>query len=313
MIPYLVSLRQQYAFLPKDFIETSTGHLLALVHWGIEGGRLLAALRYRRDSGGLLKKLATAEVDQEIARVAPHWLFECPRRNVQLTGVPVQEVVNHFRPEDVWANSHEFLKFSPLLEILKLDPKETGITGSFLVGANSPRSDVDLVVYGAEALHRLRQGIARALKSGEAAPLTAEEWQETYLRRGCTISLKEYYWHERRKLNKFNFRDRRIDTSCVSAPPEFLSQSFRKLGRHTLEATVIDDSMAFSTPAVYEIDHASVHRIVSFTPTYAGQAEVGEHIVASGWLEEGPQQQRQLLIGTSREATGEFLRVKLSQ
>ncbi|GAB5402563.1 MAG: DNA polymerase subunit beta [Aureliella sp.] len=307
----LVSLRQQYEYLPKDFIETSSGHILALVHWGIEEGRLLASLRYRRGASGGLEKLTTTTAQKELEGNAPHWLFRCPRRHTQLTGVPVQEVVSHLRPENDWLESSNSAEIAELSDVLGLSSKQAGVTGSFLVGANRSDSDIDLVVYGSEVMQSVRTSIRRLQNRDAASPLSESQWKETYSRRGCSLTFEEYCWHERRKFNKVMFKGRRVDVSCVSDPPGFLSHAFSKLGKQTLEATVTDDTRAFDMPAVYQIDHPTIDRIVCFTPTYAGQAVVGERVVASGWLEEDSRQQQQLLIGTSREASGEYLKVEL--
>jgi uncharacterized protein len=48
---------------------------------------------------------------------------------------------------------------------------------------------------------------------------------------------------------------------------------------------------------------------VSFTPTYAGQAAAGEMIEASGWLEADTKGTLRLVVGTSRESPGEWIRV----
>ena len=65
---------------------------------------------------------------------------------------------------------------------------------------------------------------------------------------------------------------------------------------------------AFDHPARYRVRHAAVSEVVSFTPTYAGQAVAGELIEASGWLEDDSAGARRLVVGTSREAGGEYVR-----
>ena len=66
---------------------------------------------------------------------------------------------------------------------------------------------------------------------------------------------------------------------------------------------------AFDHPARYVVRHADVAEVVSFTPTYAGQAVAGETIEASGWLEVDSVGARRVVVGTSREAGGEWIRV----
>lgn len=70
-----------------------------------------------------------------------------------------------------------------------------------------------------------------------------------------------------------------------------------------------EDTFAFDSPARYGIDHPDVSEIVCCTPTYVGQARRGEVIQAAGWLEETSRGTRRLIVGTSREAPGEYVRV----
>ena len=74
----------------------------------------------------------------------------------------------------------------------------------------------------------------------------------------------------------------------------------------TLEATVTDASLAFDNPAVYEVKHESVSRVLSFTHTYSGQALAGETIEACGVCERHGAE-LWLVVGTTREARGEYI------
>jgi predicted nucleotidyltransferase len=78
------------------------------------------------------------------------------------------------------------------------------------------------------------------------------------------------------------------------------------LGKITIEAMVKDASLAFDNPAIYEVSHESVSRVLSFTHTYSGQALAGETIEACGILEQHGNEQW-LIIGTTREARGEYI------
>jgi uncharacterized protein len=69
---------------------------------------------------------------------------------------------------------------------------------------------------------------------------------------------------------------------------------------------VKDASLAFDNPAVYEIEHDSITRVLSFTHTYSGQARAGETIEACGVVEEHGDE-RWLIVGTTREARGEYI------
>ena len=78
------------------------------------------------------------------------------------------------------------------------------------------------------------------------------------------------------------------------------------LGKETIVAKVTDASRAFDNPAVYNVEHESVSRVLSFTHTYSGQALAGETIEACGVIEQHGTE-RWLIVGTTREAKGEYI------
>jgi predicted nucleotidyltransferase len=65
-------------------------------------------------------------------------------------------------------------------------------------------------------------------------------------------------------------------------------------------------SLAFDSPAVFEVEHEEFSRVLSFTHTYSGQALPGETIEACGIAEQHGSE-RWLVVGTTREARGEYI------
>ena len=78
------------------------------------------------------------------------------------------------------------------------------------------------------------------------------------------------------------------------------------IGKQTIEAKVIDASLSFDNPAIYEIEHETVSRVLSFTHTYSGQARAGEIIEACGVLEQHGNEQW-LVVGNNRDAKCEYI------
>lgn len=308
-------LRAAFGYLPKDFVETATGHFFALLAWGLEGGRAMASLRYVRDPAGRMMKQSTAAAIQEVARYQPRWDYDCPRRDVRLQAVKHEDIHSLHRPVAIWphllAGSETSQAFAGLSELLDLPAEgDVGVTGSHLLGASRQASDIDLVAYGLRRFEDCRRRIADGLASGSVQPLSQSQWRDAYQRRGCEIDYDVYLWHERRKLNKFSIAGIKVDLSCVDAPPEAIRGSSQKLGELSLQARVVDDRLAFATPAVYVVEHPQVESIVCFTPTYAGQARVGELVEARGWVEQEAEcGSCRLVIGTSREAETQYLKV----
>ena len=75
-----------------------------------------------------------------------------------------------------------------------------------------------------------------------------------------------------------------------------------------IETTVTNDQYAFDYPAEFGIDHPSIASVVSFTATFNGQAQNGERILVAGQLEED-QSGYQRMVGSSREARGEYIKL----
>jgi hypothetical protein len=98
----------------------------------------------------------------------------------------------------------------------------------------------------------------------------------------------------------------------VSLPTELEPEHrhYIKQGISTVKAVVTDDYRAFDFPAHYSIDNAVTPEVVSFTHTYVGQARVGETIEVTGAVEcDSASGQRRLVVGSSREAIGEYIKV----
>ena len=178
---------------------------------------------------------------------------------------------------------------------------------------NQRKFDISLVNPSDENCHhylkQLRQALEELIAEAHCHNLSANDWLEAFQRRGCVdLSLDDYIWHEQRKLNKGVINQRKFDISLVN-PSDENCHHYLKLGHVKLTAKVIDDSAGFDYPAGFVIDDASVQEIVSFTATYTGQALAGETIVVAGQLEMDEQGNRRIVIGSSREAVGEYIRV----
>ena len=151
--------------------------------------------------------------------------------------------------------------------------------------------------------------LRHAIELGVLEELSDPMWHDAYARRSCSLSLDEYVWHERRKHNKFACAGTKVDISCIDAEPGWMKAPRAKLCRDVIRGTVLDDTYGFDYPARYPVAHAVVQEIVCYTPTYAGQARTGETVEAAGWVEQTDDGVRRLLVGTSREATGEYVKV----
>ncbi|QBQ54165.1 nucleotidyltransferase domain-containing protein [Nitrosococcus wardiae] len=305
---------------PRDFIETQEGLLFSVVTHHQEEGRALGVLRYVK-KGACWCKVNTSQADSLLETHYPHYLYDSPQLEARLHGVPVTRVVRHYQPQLKLAEILTLLsgdeieeKVRRLVQIFEaagLYSQNLGITGSLLIGAQQAGSDIDLVVYGQKNFQQARRIIKQALIKGQLEPLNEALWRETYQRRGCSLDFQEYLWHERRKHNKAVWEGTKFDIVLVlkAGEIELDSRHFRKQGRRRLQVQVCDGSSAFSYPACYRLVDAEIDTIVAFSHTYVGQAKAGEWVEVVGQLEQASDGELRIVVGSSREALGEYIKV----
>jgi predicted nucleotidyltransferase len=308
-------------YLPRDFIETAEGFIFAVVDSRLEEGRILCFLRYASMSGRL-RKLGTAAANARLAAQAPGFLYCSRRLDARLHGVPHSLVLRHYRPRE---RARELLGAPPrdaleakavrLLELFSaqgIDHDRVGVTGSLLIGAQTAASDLDLVIYGRDQFFAARSAVQRSVEVGELEALDAAAWRAAYERRDCALGFEDYLWHERRKFNKALIRGTKFDITLIGEDPPLESGPVQKLGAAVIRAKVADARYAYDFPATYRLDHPEVAEALSFTQTYAGQAEAGETVEIAGMLEQAGSGQRRIVVGASREAPGEYIKVSRS-
>jgi len=307
------------ALRPRDFIE-SDGLLAAVTSAAHPEGPVVTP-RYVRESGRL-RKLDTAAARAFVLARHPDWLLTSPLLGAEVVLVPVARIDRVYRPAtraaELLAAHHGSAPerragavVAALVE-LGVPLERVGLTGSVLVGAAGPASDMDVVVYGRRAFAAARAALATLVSAGTWREPDESGWRDAWERRGSPGRFEDYLRHERRKGTKAMVEGTRLDLSLLQDEGEGTPERppYRKLGRMELDAQVTDASAAFDLPARYAVRHALVPEVVSWTATYAGQALAGEWVHASGWLEEDAAGARRLLLGTSREAAGESLLVR---
>lgn len=310
------------AFLPKDFIETAEGLIFAVVAVGEEAQRVLSFLRYQHSSAGY-KKLSTREANELLENHYPAYLYYSPPRDVNLHGVPTECIVHHHQPRQrlqALCNrvccdelEHKLRLLVDQFEAHGLDRQAIGVTGSLLIGAHTTHSDIDLVFYRRETFFKAREIVKRLLDKQFLHNLDDALWQDAYERRGCSLSFEEFVWHERRKFNKAAIQQTKFDISLLTPEQELDGLSYRKKGKFKMKSRVTEDRYSFDYPARYELDHPSIGEVVSYTATFVGQAQKGETVEVHGQLEISADGHQRIVVGSDREALGEYIKVLKSQ
>lgn len=302
---------------PKDYVETLEGLLFAVV---ASGDMPVMSLRYVRSERGRLDKIDNVDAARMLEQAYPQYLRDSNELGMKVQTVDLNSIVRHFRADhravaiiEGPANNKDTLlrKASDLLQELvesgvSLDA--LGVTGSCLIDAHNEDSDIDLVVYNRRDFNRVREFV-RVWNVGN--PVSIDRWREAFEKRNCSMSYDEYCQHESRKHNKIWLDSTKVDFSLVATGdgPQFSELVGKKIEKVIVEATVVDDEFSFDHPSVWTIESSVASRLVSWTATYTGQTRVGERIQVSGWLESANDHELQIVVGSSREAQGEFIRV----
>jgi len=294
---------------PRDFIEDEDGWLYAVSAYD-NAERIGCVLRYVPDENGervnqagrRYRKYDFEDAYSFIQQKKPQYsglLHRIPHRDVRHILKPEEELQNICRRNN---------RVRRLVGLFGLPEQSVGCTGSLLCGLEDTTSDIDMVVYGRHwfiAQEKVRKGIA----SGVIEGLSREMWQKVYEKRKPEIPYDTFVLHEQRKWNRgqidgtyFDILFTRDYQDLTTAP----SGKGKVLGHLTIEATVTDVTHSFDNPAVYEIDHDVIKRVLSFTHTYSGQVREGEIMEACGVCEQHGNE-CWLIIGTTREARGEYI------
>jgi predicted nucleotidyltransferase len=293
----------------RDFIVTQDDWIFAVVSYD-NSSYVQAFLRYIPDENGdrirsdgrRFKKVGFVEAYQLLQNSRPHYM-----NNAHL--IPFEEVVEVKRPQQFIASTEDekVLKVVELLENYGVERSHMGVTGSRLIGLQAETSDVDFVVYGRESFGIARHALKDATQSGRLSQISTEMWLRIYEKREPELTFEEFVTHERRKWNRGIVEDTYFDLLFVRDYDEIkVEPNGVDNGYVETTAVVTNVDFAFDSPAIYEVNHDDIAKILSYTHTYAGQALVGETIEVRGVYNEA--NVKRVIVGTTREARGEWIK-----
>lgn len=294
----------------RDFIKDMDDWYYAVAAYDNES-RAGCILRYIPDSSGdridetgrKYRKVEFEEAYQLISEYKPEWTDLVHR-------IPLGEITSVLKPdEQINSLAQKNEKVSKLVRSLDLPAGSFGVTGSLLCGLGSDTSDIDGVVYG-DTYRLAQRHLEKGFQTGTIEPLDEALWKTVYTKRRPEINYDEFLLHEKRKLNRGQVDGTYFDLLYTRAYHDlsgFVMEKGDVIDKISLEATVTGDQFAFDSPAIYEIDHPKISKVVSFTHTYTGQALTGERIEARGVIERHGSD-LWMIIGTTREAKGEWIR-----
>jgi uncharacterized protein len=293
----------------RDFVEDKDGWLYAVSTYD-NRDTIGCVLRYVPDvkgerihaSGHRYTKYDFEEAYALVAAKKPQYAGLLQR-------IPYGDVTRVLKPDrEIGRIARDHPRVKKLLDIFQLPEGTVGCTGSLLCGLANEGSDIDMVVYGKHWFTAQRL-VEIGIRDGTIEGLSQEMWHKVYEKRKPEIPYNQFVLHEQRKWNRGQIEGTYFDILYTRSYDEIRNAPAGRgsvIGKQTIEAVVKDASLAFDNPAIYEIEHPSVSRVLSFTHTYSGQALAGETIEACGVLEQHGAE-RWLIVGTTREARGEYI------
>lgn len=296
----------------RDFFETCEGWIFAVADYNHPEG-IRSLLRYVPDSRGERevggRRYRKMDFDQSFAFLRERR----PEYVRDLHVVPEDDIARFHLPPDglreVVKRDRRVRQIANLLDGHGIPRQEMGVTGSMLVGLEGPSSDIDFVVYGTW-WWQARNILEQAKEDGDIQELDAETWTKIYNKRRPEIGFEEFVLHEQRKGNRGMVEGTYFDLLFTRSWEQIVLSNPGPgvpIGREKIVAQVTDARFAFDSPAIYRLEHEEIEEILCFSHTYAGQALPGETIEAAGLVEE-TEAGRRMVVGTTREARGEWIR-----
>ncbi len=305
-----------------DFIETFEGLIFdvkGLVH---PPDRVIAYLRYFEDHSGermrggrrYAKVYSLNERDRILRERYPRyicydhvfgeWLESVPNRLVKIHHEPLKktlELLKEPRLNDVEAQALRLIK--TIHDFSSVPLENLGISGSILVDLCTPRSDMDIVVYGRRncllAHESLRTLLSEGKESFSSYGFSDLRRLYEFRSRDTWMPFREFCEVERRKVSQGKFSGRdffvRFILDWEEVNERYGDRLYRNVGYMRIKAKIEDDKDAIFTPSRYGITEVKVLEgaskipppveIVSFRGRFCEQARKGEWVAAQGKVE----------------------------
>ncbi len=342
-------MAQPVARKPKDrdFIETPEGLLFCVVGYLHPPDKYTAYLKYSPAAEGRWRRQGTAyhrelayyhahQVAQTLDTLQTHYpgyIHYCPVRDMTFSMVPHDRVKTYYRPEERLAQllnapadplEEQVAQLIESIHATGVPLTNLGITGSILLSIHDPSfSDIDIMVYGREAVDQLRTAVTANGIPG-ISPLDESflsGWRQE-IAEHHNLTDREVRWLVARRWNFVYYgQGRYLSLHPVRSDPEirevYGEHYYRDAGVVKLRAMISDATDSIFLPALYGIERVkilegpvvAIREICSYEGLFSHAADVGQEVEARGKLEQldgGPL--HRLVIGSSHRAGTEYLK-----
>ena len=308
-------------FREGDLIETFDGNIFDVKGLTHPPRNVIAFISYTPNETGDRKRgnviyqkvYPLHERYELLQKKFPQYLIHDPVFNEWLCEVPINAIKHHYKSEHYLRKLRQKTQLTQLeaaalnfAEVLKKNseiPWNTlGISGSLLVGLHTPKSDIDIIVYGSQNCHRVYDSLKTLVnnRSNQVKSYNTEELEHLFDFRSkdTNISFEDFVRSESRKLSQGTFRSYDYFIRFVKDWNEINDQYgtvyYQTVGYAKIKCQVTDDSQMIFTPCHYKIDDVKIiggptiepiQEIVSFRGRFCEQARNSEFVLAQGKLE----------------------------
>jgi len=254
-----------------------------------------------------------AERFQYLQQNAPDLIVHDEVFDADLCEVPHEAIKRRYDPIEKLALLRTSKKLEPLEKkavTLAEDLKEAagipwsaiGISGSVLVGLYTAKSDLDPIVYGADAGRKAYAALENQLQNGDSRfkPYNRDGLQALFDFRSkdTFMGFEDFARVESRKAFQGMFESVdyfvRFVKDWSEVSERYGDVHYRNSGYAKITATVADDAEALFTPCTYKLENVTVvggaklepiSEIASFRGRFCEQAKQGEAVTAQGKVE----------------------------
>ncbi len=254
-----------------------------------------------------------AERFQYLQQNAPDLIVHDEVFDADLCEVPHEAIKRRYDPIEKLALLRTSKKLEPLEKkavTLAEDLKEAagipwsaiGISGSVLVGLYTAKSDLDPIVYGADAGRKAYAALENQLQNGDSRfkPYNRDGLQALFDFRSkdTFMGFEDFARVESRKAFQGMFESVdyfvRFVKDWSEVSERYGDVHYRNSGYAKITATVADDAEALFTPCTYKLENVtvvegdkleSISEIASFRGRFCEQAKRGEAVTAQGKVE----------------------------
>jgi len=327
-----------------DLVETWDGNIFdvkGLVH---PSKKIIAFIRFtpdpkgdRKRDGVTYRKVYPLHERYELLKERfPQYLVYDRVFNEWLCEVPIEAIQHYYNPVDHLRKLRQKRQLTPLekaalhfAELLKKNAHVSwsvlGVSGSLLVGLQTPKSDIDIIVYGSQNCYKVYDSLRTLVndKDGSVKSYSKGELRRLFDFRSKDTAMKfeDFVRTESRKVLQGKFQNRDYFVRCVRDWKEIKERygavRYKPIGYAKIRARVVDNSQMIFTPCRYKIGNVETvegthgkdaGEIVSFRGRFCEQARKGEVVVAQGKVERvqelGGREHYKLVLGNK---TSDFM------